>query len=156
MNSVVCVRVCAPGVLRADGAHPRISRLALHRRTLALREEANGPGTTLIGTTHTTYTFAPHANHVRVWSDGRSSSSDSSGEPCGDKKRRRSRRSKRNRHRSDDDRDADQPSQPLHFDRRAFAASNRPRARKRRTRTRTPRDTKNHLLLVVYCRPSSS
>ena len=142
MNSVVCVRVCAPGVLRADGAHPRISRLALHRRKLAQREEANGPGTTLLA--------LPTSLHlIRVWSDGRSSSSDSSGEPCGDKKRRRSRRSKRNRHRSDDDRDAGQPSQPLHFDRRAFAASNRPRARKRRTRTRTPRDTENHLLLVV-------
>ena len=35
-------------MLRADGAHPRISRLALHRRTLAQREEANGPGTTLL------------------------------------------------------------------------------------------------------------
>ena len=59
---------------------------------------------------------------------------------------------KRNRQKnncSDDDRDADQPSQPLHFDRRAFAASNRPRARKRRTRTCTPRDTKNRLLLVL-------
>ena len=106
MNSVVCVRVCAPGVLRADGAHPRISRLALHRRKLAQREEANGPGTTLLA--------LPTSLHlIRVWSDGRSSSSDSSGEPCGDKKRRRSRRSKRNHHCSDDHRDADQPSQPL-------------------------------------------
>ena len=101
-----------------------------------------GPGTTLLA--------LPTSLHlIRMWSDGRSSSSDSSGEPFGDKKRRRSRRSKRNRHRSDDDRDADQPSQPLHFDRRAFAASNRPRARKRRTRTCTPRDTKNRLLLVL-------
>ena len=129
-------------MLRADGAHPRISRLALHRRTLAQREEANCPGRNHpVGTLLPTSLHLDSSNQsVERWEVA--SSSDSSGEPCGDKKRLRSRRSKRNRHRSDDDRDADQPSQPLHFDRRAFAASNRPRARKRRTRTRTPRDTK--------------